>query len=227
MKKTFFILLLIPVYLYGESAPIGRFVQSHGRIERNSINCPYGVCAESSTEIFAGDRIKTSSNSAARIILNDGTALEIKDACDFTIFSIRKNRDDAPTRIYADYGTFTITQNNSFMDTSLVIGTRATLIKSVDTSMYIIAAIDETAMMIYRNKAGVASSLPSADTAFILKEGEEIYIKTDKPLSSPAGVEPLLRGSWLSKNYLSPDKRSIIRTKRDSSVIDWLFRNRD
>jgi hypothetical protein len=227
MKKTFFILLFLPVYLYGESAPIGRFVQSHGRIERNSINCPYGVCAESSTEIFAGDRIKTADNSGARIMLNEGTSIEVRGASDFTIFSIRRKREEGPTRIYADYGTFTVIQNNSFTDASLAIGTRASLIKSVDASMYIIAAIDETSVMVYRNRAGVAGSLPSDDTAFILKEGDEIFIKTDKPPAVPAGVEPLLRGSWLSKNFLSPDRRRIIRTKRDSTVIDWLFRNRD
>ncbi len=227
MKKVFFIILFLPLYLYGENAPIGRFVHSHGRIERYSINCPYGVCAETSTEIFAGDRIKTADNSGARIMLNEGTSIEVRGASDFTIFSIRRKREEGPTRIYADYGTFTIIQNNRFTDASLVTGTRAALIKSVDASMFIIAAIDETAIMIYRNKAGVAGSLPSADTAFIIKEGEEISIKTDNPPAVPAGVAPLLRGSWLSKNFLSTDKRSIIRTKRDSTVIDWLFRNRD
>ena len=227
MKKTFFILLLLPVYLYGENNAVGRFIQSKGKIERYSMNCPYGVCAEPLIEIFAGDRIKTSRNSGARIMLNDGTAIEVKGAADFTVFSTRSKNKNSPARIYADYGTFTITQSNSFMDTSLVIGTRAAIIKSVDASMYIIAAIDETAVMIYRNKAGIGSSHDSIDTAFVVKEGEEIFIPTDKPPSAPENVEPLLRGSWLTKNFLSSDNRSIIRSKRDSSIIDWLFRNRN
>lgn len=226
MKKAFIIILFLPIYLYSENIELGRFVQSHGRIERYSTNCPSGVCGEPASGIFPGDRIKTSQNSVSRIMLNDGTAIEIKGASDFTIFNIRLKSKNAPTRIYADYGTFTITQSNSFVDASLVIGTRAAIIKSVDASMYIIASIDETALMVYRNKAGVGSSLESINTAFVIKEGEEIFIKTDKQPEAPADVEPFLRGSWLSKNFLSSDQRSIIRSKRDSSIIDWLFRNR-
>jgi len=227
MKKVFLIFFILPAYLYGDTVSIGRFIRSYGRIERSSINCPYGVCADSSVDISAGDRVKTFKNSEARILLNDGTSIDIKGAADFTIFSIRKHAADPPTRIYADYGTFTIIQKNNFMDSSLFIGTRAALIKSVDASMYIIASIDETAVMVYRNRAGVASSLPPVDTAFILKEGDEIFIKIDQPPAEPANVKPLLRGSWLTKNFLSPDLRAIIRSKQDSTIIDWLFRNRN
>jgi len=220
-------MILLPVSLSAGPAEIGTVIHSSGSTDIIAAACYNESCKRRENVIYSGDRIITMPSSKARILLNDGTGIEITGSSDFIIGNIRQKEKDPPSSIRAHYGTFTITQNNRFTDTSLTFKTETALIKSVNASLYIIAAKEETAVMVYRSRAGAASTDPSIKTAYILAEGEQTYILMDHSPDSPYKVDTLLRGSWLTKHHLSKDLSRIISRSQDSSIIDWIFRNRD
>lgn len=227
MLRYILVILLIPLSLSADSAEIGEIVQSSGKVDIYISRCSSEACIRKGTKIYPGDSVRSLSSSKARILLNDGTGIEITGPSSFIVENTRNSEKSPPSLIRAHYGTFAIIQNNRFTDTSLIIETETAVIKSVTASLYIIAATDETAVMVYSSIAGAAGRNPQIRKAYILSEGEETFIPKNQAPRTPERVDALLRGSWLTKNHLSKDLSRIIRRSHDSSVIDWIFRNRD
>ncbi len=227
MLKKIIIILLLPSALFAELQEIGTIVQLSGKVDILPAGCYNEYCRRDDNRIFPGDKIQTMPSSMARILFKDGTGIEITGQSSITIKNIRQKEKDMPSLLRAHYGTLTITQNNRFTDTSLVIETETSVVKSVSASLYIIAAKDETAIMVYSSRAGVASSDPSIRKAYILTEGEQTFVLRNQPPGTPEKTDILLRGSWLTKHHLSKDLSRVILRSRDNSVIDWIFRNRD
>ena len=227
MLKHIIIILLLPSTLFSELPEIGTIVQRSGRLDILPAGCYNEYCRREGNSIFPGDKIQTMPSSMTRILLKDGTGIEITGPSSIIIKNIRQKEKDMPSLLYAQYGTFTITQNNRFTDTSLVIETESAVIKSVSASLYIIAAKNETAIMVYSSRAGIASSDPSIRKAYILSEGDQTFVLKNQPPGIPKKTDIFLRGSWLTKHHLSKDLSRVILRSRDNSIIDWIFRNRD
>lgn len=227
MLKYILIIILSQVYLYADSSAIGEIVQSSNKIIITCRECGNTGCSRNNKNIYPGDNIRCVEGSYTKILLHDGTGIEIKGMSSLKINSIRLKEKDLPSSIKAQYGTFIISQNNNFLDASLIFETPSAIIKTVDASIFIIAGTEETGAMVYKNKAGIASSKSSIISAVILEEGEQAFIKNGAPPSHPEKVPAFLQGSWLSKNQLSRKGDRLVSQKQDSSIIDWIFRNRD
>lgn len=225
MLKYILIIILSHVPLYANST-IGEIVQTSHKIIINNEYANKGY-TRNNKFIYPGDNILCAKGSYTKILLHDGTGIEVKGMASFQINSIRIKEEDLPASIKAQYGTFIISQSNSFLDTSLIFETPSAIIKTVNASIFILAGTEETGTMVYKNKAGVASSTPFIKKAIILKEGEESFIKNESPPSYPKKISVFLRGSWLSKNQLSQNGEQIIKQNQDSSIIDWVFKNRN
>lgn len=226
MLRYILIIILSQVCLYAETT-IGEIIQSSHRVIITNKECENKGCIRNNKDIYPGDNIQSAKGSYTKILLKDGTGIEIKGMSSLKINSIRIKEKDRPSSIKAQYGTFIISQNNNFLDTSLIFKTPSAIIKAVNASIFIIAGTDETAAMVYKNKAGIASPKPTIKSAVILTEGEESFIKNGAPPSYPKKVSVFLQGSWLLKNQLSKKKDNVVSQNQDSSIIDWIFRNRD
>ncbi|MFA5519858.1 MAG: hypothetical protein WDA74_11445 [Spirochaetota bacterium] len=226
MLKYILIIILFHVPLYAHSI-IGEVSQTSHKIIITNNEYKNKDYTRNNKYIYPGDNILCAKGSCTKILLYDGTGIEIKGMASFTINSIRIKEQDLPASIKAQYGTFIISQNSSFLDTSLIFETPSAIIKTVNASIFILAGTEETGTMVYKNKAGIASSAPFIKKAVILKEGEESFIKNESPPSYPKKVPLLLRGSWLSKNQLSQKGEQIVKQNQDNSIIDWIFRNRN
>jgi hypothetical protein len=227
MLKLIIIILLLPVTLFADLPKIGEVVQSSGRIDIIAAECSSYNCKRDGKIIYPGDRILSAPSARAKILLKDGTGIEIINNCSFIVENIRRKEKDKPSFLRVQYGTFTINQVNRFTDTSLVIETESAIIKSVSSSLYIIAAGEETAVMVYSSRAGIASTDPSIKRAYVLTEGDQTLVPKNRAPENPDRVDILLRGSWLTKHHLSNDLSRVIIRKQDSSIVDWIFRNRD
>lgn len=226
MLKYILIVILSQVYLYADN-PIGEIVQSSHKIVFTNREYINKKTAQNDRKIYPGDNIRSAEGSYTKILLHDGTGIEIKGISSLEIMGIRLGKRDQPALLKAQYGTFIISQNNNFLDASLIFKTPSAIIKTVNASIFIIAATEETAAMVYKNRAGIANSKPTILSAIILEEGEHSFIKKGAPPSYPDKVPPFLRGSWLSKNQLSKNRENVVSQNQDRSIIDWLFRNRD
>ena len=227
MLKYILIIILSQAYLYADSTSIGEIVQTSHKIIITGATFKNQDCIRNNKNIYPGDNIRCVKGSYTKILLHDGTGIEIKGVSSFKINSIRLKEKDLPSSIKAQYGTFIISQNNNFLDATLIFETPSAIIKTVDASIFIIAGTEETGAMVYKSKAGIASSKPSIISAVILKEGEQAFIQNGVAPSNPEIVPSFLRGSWLSKNHLSRKKDRIVSQNQDSSIIDWIFKNRD
>jgi hypothetical protein len=227
MLRHILIILLLPISLFAELPEIGTILHSNGRIDIISAGCYNDSCRGGDNKIFPGDKIKSLPLSRGRILLKDGTGIEITDSSSIIVESIREREKNPPSLLRAKYGTFTITRKNRFTDTSLVIETETALIKSVNASLYIIAAKDVTAIMVYSSRAGIASADPSIRQAYIPTEGGRTIVPKNQAPENPDRVDILLRNSWPTKHRLSKDLSRVIIYTQDNSIVDWIFRNRD
>ena len=226
MLKYILIIILSHVSLYANST-IGEIVQTSNQIIITNNEYENKDYIRNNKYIYPGDTIHCTRGSYTKILLHDGTGIEIKGMANFKINSIRIKEKDLPASIKAQYGTFIITQNSSFPDTSLIFETPSAIIKTVNASIFILAGTGETGAIVYKNKAGIASSTPLIRSAIILKEGEESFIKNGSPPSYPKKVPLFLRGSWLSQNQLSQKGEQVVKQNQSSSIIDWILRTRN
>lgn len=226
MRLFIAIILLIPAVSFAEES-IGKFVQSDGFIRRVNINCSGADCGSKSSSIYPGERIKTSKESKAGILLADGTSLVIHGRSDVIINRVKLKERDRPTEIFVEKGKIQIIQKNSFMKTSLVVKTPVSITKSVNSEISIVSGSDETALFVYTGEAGFAGINPSRDEAFILSDGDESFVKRDESPSPPVKVERTLRNSWLGRHILSEDSRRVLIYKKGGSPADWPFIKND
>lgn|GEM_PF-666970 len=204
---------------------IGKIVLKEGITEKSSLNCQGSECH--TMVIRRGDRIRTGRDSKAQVMLNDGTGIIIYERSDIIFnFVIRPGRKK-PTDIYVGYGKFKFIQNNNYLETSLVVRTANSIIKSVNATFCLVAAGRESAIFVYSGEAGFASTESSVSEAFVIKTGEESYISSGSKPSVPARVASTLHGSWLSRRFLSRDKKRILLSKIDNGPVDWPFIEKD
>jgi len=222
MRLLFIIIILIPAAAPADLA-IGKLVQSEGLIKRININCSDKECSIKSRSISAGERIKTGENSSARILLNEKTAIVLHENSDLIISRVRLRERDKPTELFLEKGKIQVIQKNSFLDTSLIIKTPLSIIKSVNSEISIVTGRDETAVFVYSGEAGFAGINPSKDEAYILKSGYESFVKRDESPSTPMQVEIILRSSWLSRHIVSEDSKRVLVYKKKGRPADWPF----
>lgn len=223
VKLCIALIILIPYYLYPDTADIGKILNKTGTVKKSNINCDDKNCGNDGTVIFAGDRITTGKKSSAEIILHDGTAIRVYENSDIIINNILSKKNKTPTGIFSDYGKFKIIQQNDFLETSLIFKTRTAVIKSVCSSMSVITGNKETGIFIYKGEAGFASIDPSIIEAFIIKSGYESFLEKKHPPVKPHAVPVSLRLSWLQRHFLSPDLDRIFRVNKKDSAIEWFF----
>lgn len=229
MKKIipviFSILVLNSFQLTAADDVIGRIVMKEGITEKTNLNCQGKGC--DNMFIRRGDRIRTGRESKVQVMLTDGTGIIIYERSDIIFNYVISEGRKKPTDIYAGYGKFKIIQNNNFLETSLVIKTANSLVKTVNATFCLMAAENESAIFVNSGEAGFASIESSILDAYIITEGEEAYIITGSKPSIPVKVKPGLHGSWLSRRILSKDKKRILRSKIDTGPMDWPFIEKD
>ena len=160
-------------------------------------------------------------------MLNDGTGIIIYERSDIMFNNVISADKKKPTDIYTEYGKFKFIQNNNYLETSLVVKTGNSLIKSVNATFCLIAAINESAIFVYTGEAGFASIESAIQDAYIIKEGEESFITAGSKPSIPLKVRSGLHGSWLSRRILSRDKKRILNSDVDTGPMDWPFIEKD
>lgn len=222
MRTLLTILILIPAVASADTV-IGKLVQSEGMIKRVNINCVEQDCNIKSRKINPGERIKTARDSSARILLKDGTAIILHGNSDLIINRARLRERDKPTEIFLEKGKIQIIQKNSFLDTSLVVKTHVSIIKSVNSELSIVSGTDETALFVYSGEAGFAGINPSKDEAFILKSGDESIVRKHDSPAPPVKVDKTLRTSWLGRHFLSEDSRRVLVYRKNGLTADWPF----
>ena len=224
LQITFCIILAVMMQknLYPDASAIGKIISKKGTADKSNLNCDSN-CKSDSPFIFPGDRITTGKKSSAEIILNDGTSIQIQERSDIIIYNIISKKSKAPTGIYSDHGKFKIIQQNSFLKTSMIFKTRTAIIKSVCSSMSVIAGGSETGIFVYHGEAGFASIDPSIIKAYIVKSGHESFIRKKRAPLNPVTVPVSLRLSWLQRYFLSEDLDKIIRVNKKGSAVEWFF----
>jgi len=224
MKAIF--ALLTALSIINSEVSIGKILQTKGYIKKTNINCQEKSCSKTQT-ISRGERIITSKDSAAQILLNDGTAIIIFEKSDIIISRIKLRERDKPTEIYIERGKIKVIQDNSFTEASLIIKTPVAVIKSVKSEISIATGTCESAVFVYTGEAGVASNFPSVDRAYIVKAGYETFIKKENPPSRPVEVKKLLQGSWIGRTVISQDNCRVKIYNRETSIVDWPFIHND
>ena len=204
----------------------GRIVLKEGRVSKTNLNCTDEKCAEDMF-IHRGDRIKTGNNSRVQILLSDGTGILVYERSDIIINNIKSGDNKKPTSLYAEYGKFKIIQDNNYMDTSLVITTKNCIVKSVCSTFCFAAAGDESAILVLSGEAGFASTSSAVSDAYIIKAGEESFIKSGRPPSVPLRVTAVMQSSWISRMVLSKDRKRILQSGIDKRAVDWPFMRKD
>ena len=227
MMKCILPLLLLCCPVYSIDSSIGEVVLSRGTFQKTNINFTGSSTVKNGRKILPGDRIKTGKNTLLQIRLKDGTALKILDSSDIIIYSIKLRERDKATKIFAEYGKFKILQNNRYMESSLTVETKNSIIKSVNSHLYLITSRKETGLLVYKGEAGFANSDPSLTKAYIVKQGDEVFIEQMKNPELPSHVKSSYRSSWLSKFSISPDKSNIIKHRENQGLLDWLFQKKD
>lgn len=204
---------------------VGKIVLKKGLTEKSNLNCQGSEC--DNMIIRRGDRIRTGRDSKVQVMLTDGTGIIIYERSDIIFNYVINPGRKKPTDIYTGYGKFKFIQNNSYLETSLVVRTANSLVKSVNATFCLVAAGRESAIFVYSGEAGFASIESSIADAFVIKEGEESYISTGSKPSVPCRVASTLHGSWLSRRFLSRDKNRILLSKIDNGPVDWPFIEKD
>jgi ferric-dicitrate binding protein FerR (iron transport regulator) len=222
MRILLTILIIIPAVSSADTV-IGKLVQSEGMIKRTNINCFEKDCNIKSRKINPGERIKTARGSSARILLKDGTAIILYENSDLIINWARLSERDKPTEIFLEKGKIQVIQKNSFLDTSLIVKTHVSIIKSVNSELRLVSGTDETAIFVYSGEAGFAGINPSKDEAFILKSGDESFVRKDDSPAAPVIVDRILRTSWLGRHFLSEDSRRVLVYRKNGLTADWPF----
>lgn len=229
MTKKFPLIIAI-LFLY--TAPsaaaddvIGKIVMKEGVTEKTNLNCQGRECDD--MLIRRGDRIRTARDSKIQVLLADGTGIIIYERSDIIINYVISPGKKKPTDIYIEYGKFKFIQNNNYLETSLVIKTGNSLVKTVNSTFCFIAAKEESAIFVYTGEAGFASIESRISEAYIIKEGEESYLIAESKPSLPLKVRQSLHNSWLSRRLLSKDKKRIVRSKIDNGPLDWPFIKKD
>lgn len=218
-------LVLSTIQLNAADDVIGKIVMREGVTEKTNLNCQGKEC--DNLVIRKGDRIRTGRDSKVQVLLSDGTGIIIYERSDIIFNNVISDGRKKPTDIYAGYGKFKFIQNNNYLETSLVIKTGNSLVKSVNATFCLIAASKESAIFVYSGEAGFASIESSVSNAYIIKEGEESYIVNGSKPSVPVKVKSSLHGSWLSRRILSKDKKRIIRSRIENGPADWPFTEKD
>lgn len=219
------LLCLNSVQLMADDDVIGKIVLREGITEKTNLNCRDKKC--DSSVIRKGDRIRTGRDSKMQVMLSDGTGIIIYERSDIMFNNVITAGRKKPTDIYAEYGKFKFIQNNSYLETSLVIKTGNSVVKTVNATFCLIAAGNESAIFVYSGEAGFASIESSISHAYIIKEGEESYIRTGSKPSVPLKVKSRLHGSWLSRRILSRDKKRILNSNIENGPVDWPFIEKD
>jgi len=221
----FSVLVLCSVQLAADDDVIGKIIMKEGVTEKTNLNCPGRGC--DNMVIRRGDRIRTGRDSRVQVMLTDGTGIIIYERSDIIFNYVIGTGRKKPTDIYAGYGKFKFIQSNNYLETSLVVKTGNSLVKTVNATFCFIAAGKESAIFVYSGEAGFASIESSISDAYIIKEGEESYILAGSKPSIPVKVKSGLHGSWLSRRILSKDKKRILRSKIDNGPMDWPFIEKD
>ncbi len=219
------VILLYSVPLKAADDVIGKIVRREGVTRKSNLNCQDNGC--DNQVIRRGDRIRTGPDSKVQVLLNDGTGIIIYERSDVYFNDVIRPGRKKPTEIYTEYGKYKIIQNNSFLETSLVIKTGNSLVKSVNATFCIIAALNETAIFVYSGEAGFASIENSISNAYIIKEGEESLIRAGSRPSVPVKVKTSMQGSWLSRHVISKNKKYILRSSIEKGPLDWPFTEKD
>ena len=230
MKRCYFTSLLafvlIPILISAGEKQAGKIVLKEGTVLKTNINCTDSRYA-SDLYIRKGDRIRTGKDSRAQLLLADGTGLIIYERSDIIINNVKDSDNKKITLIYADYGKFKIIQNNNYMETSLVIRTKTSVIKTVQATFCLIASEDESGIFVSTGEAGFANIESSVSEAFVIKEGEESFISRGKAPSVPGKISASLQSSWLSRMILSRDGKHILRSGIENGPLDWPFMKKD
>lgn len=220
---SFFLLSSLELYAADN---YGRIVLKEGIIKKTNLNCTDEKCGKD-IFIYKGDRIKTGNNSRVQILLSDGTGILVYERSDIIINNIKSGDNKKPTSLYAEYGRFKIIQDNNYMDTSLVITTKNCIVKSVCSTFCFAAAENESGILVLSGEAGFASTSSSVSAAYIIKTGEESFIKSGNPPSVPVRVTAVMQSSWLSRMVLSKDRKRILQSGIDKRAVDWPLMKKD
>lgn len=220
-----FLLCFNSVQLLADDDVIGKIVLKDGITEKTNLNCQDKKC--DTIVIRKGDRIRTGRDSKVQVLLNDGTGIIIYERSDIIFNNVITAGRKKPTDVYAEYGKFKFIQKNNYLETSLVVKTNNSLVKTVNATFCFISAGNESAIFVYSGEAGFASIESSISHAYIIRESEESYIRTGSKPSVPVKVRSGLHGSWLSRRILSRDKKRILGSSIDNGPADWPFIEKD
>ncbi len=230
MKKIVITLLLFfifrPAVFPADDNTMGKIVFREGRTVKTNLNCSEKGCADDLI-IRRGDRIRTGGDSMVKVLLNDGTGIVIYERSDIIFNNVMSGNKKKPTDIYIESGKFKFFQENSSLDPTLVIKTANSIVKTVCATFCLIVSTKESGIFVATGEAGFASAESSITGAYIVKEGEESFIRAGNPPIKPVKVDFEMQGSWLSRMVVSKDRATIKRIDQEGSLIDWPFMKKD
>ncbi len=230
MKIKLLIMIYFVFFIFqnkGFSDLIGRVIQLSGTIERSSITTGQRYNTDIGSQVDFGQRIKLQNDSYIEILYENGTSILISDESEVLLYSIRMKVDDAPTKIKLLYGKIKVIPRQVFNDRSLILTTPTAIISIVDATFSAIASENETKIVSFSSKVGIASINPGIKKAYIIFEGEEISVKKNIPPSSPVGITDTVIKFWMDNYIISSDHKYILKINQEEGFIDWILRKRE
>jgi ferric-dicitrate binding protein FerR (iron transport regulator) len=208
------------------SNTIGVVTLFEGTAELSSFVSGERFTIDEGSEIRPGYRIVTGAATILDIRLKDGTRRCLGESTSLSVYYLRQTRKDPPTTLRMDYGKIRIIQKQHYRDKNLELTTPTSQLSVVSADFSVIAAEEETLVLVSRGRVGMASSDPAVREAFIGTDGEEILIKKEEPPSPAIVVPPKRHGAWLRQYQVVDRNRRIARANRELEIIDWIMRRR-
>ncbi|MCP4131522.1 MAG: FecR domain-containing protein [bacterium] len=236
--KQIYLYILLIFFLILAAAPgafskkvksnnIGEVIQLYGHVERSSLATGKRFDIEIGSIIKKAQKIKTGKDSITEVLLNDGTSVLIKEWSSVNIIDIRGKKEDPPTKIKIDYGKVTILPKKTYDDRTLVLTTPTAIISNVIAKFSVIASENETRILVFSNKIGVASSNPALRKAYVIVGKQEGYIRKDKEPEKPVFLPGSVIRDWFEYYEIVNKHRYIIKKYREEGIVDWVLRKRE
>jgi len=227
LMKSLFTAFVLVLTVNAHPASMGKVMQLYGAAERASITTGVRYDTDNNSEINPGEWVRTEKGSFVEIVLSDGTGIGITGESRIYFINMKEEGGTAPTKIEVEYGKVRISSHTGSTGISMIVSTPTALLSVVDADFFLAVSRGETILMVNREEVGAANINPDLKSAYAVKKGQEVSIKTDSQPSSPVFVPASTRQWWLKSIVIINRDREIRRVRMENGILDWLLRKRE
>lgn len=199
----------------------GRLLSVNGLAERTSILSGEIRPCKSGAKLFFYERIKTSKNSSANLLLHDGILLVLKPDSSIILFSIKKSNTEPPSKIKLEYGKSIISSIERYKGIAAVLSTPTSEIDIISSEFAILASSSETRL--YITKGSVQISGVFSQSRRVIKKNETALINRTGLIEKKFCHHHEKFVSWISRYSLNKIKTRLIINRTRRKTADWIL----